>query len=95
MKALYDEKYDDAEKVFNELLADAKANDYEKAMAYQGLANIANDRDDDVNKVLEYTRKSLDLDALPNVTHFGAFLQYANLFRSEETYAEAATATAR
>ncbi|HQW81132.1 MAG TPA: tetratricopeptide repeat protein [Pseudomonadota bacterium] len=92
VKALYDEKYDDAEKVFNELLADAKANDYEKAMAYQGLANIANDRDDDVNKVLEYTRKSLDLDALPNVTHFGALLQYANLSMSEEKYAEAVTA---
>lgn len=92
VKALYDEKYDDAEKVFNELLADAKANDYEKAMAYQGLANIANDRDDDVNKVLEYTRKSLDLDALPNATHFGALLQYANLSMSEEKYAEAVTA---
>jgi hypothetical protein len=91
VKALYDEKYDEAEQNFNDVLADAKANDYEKAMAYQGLANIANDRDDDVARVLEYTKKSLDLNALPNVTHFGALLQYANLSMSEEKYADAVT----
>ena len=91
VKALYDEKYEEAEQNFNDVLADAKANDYEKAMAYQGLANIANDRDDDVAKVLEYTKKSLDLNALPNVTHFGALLQYANLSMSEEKYADAVT----
>lgn len=89
IKALYDEKYDVAEKEMNDVLADAKANDYEKAMAYQALAQIANDRDDDIGKVLEYTKKSLDLDALPNVTHFGALMQYANLSMGEEKYAEA------
>ena len=92
IKALYDEKYDVAEKEMNDVLADAKANDYEKAMAYQALAQIANDRDDDIGKVLEYTKKSLDLDALPNVTHFGALMQYANLSMGEEKYAEAVAA---
>ena len=92
VKALYDEQYDVAEKTFNEVLADAKANDYEKAMAYQGLANVANDRDDDVAKVLDFTKKSLDLNALPNITHFGALMQYANLNMGEENYAEAITA---
>ena len=92
IKALYDEKYDDAEKEMNGVLADAKANDYEKAMAYQALAQIANERDDDINKVLDYTKKSLDLDALPNVTHFGALLQYANLSMGEEKYADAVAA---
>lgn len=92
VKALYDEKYDEAEKSFSEVLADAKANHYEKAMAYQGLAQVANDRDDDVAKVLDYTKKALDLNALPNITHFGSLLQYANLNMSEEKYAEAIVA---
>lgn len=92
VKALYDEKYDEAEKSFSEVLADAKANHYEKAMAYQGLAQVANDRDDDVAKVLDYTKKALDLNALPNITHFGSLLQYANLNMSEEKYAEAVVA---
>ena len=92
VKALYDEKYDDAEQNFSDVLADAKANNYEKAMAYQGLAQIANERDDDVAKVLDYTKKSLDLDALPNVTHFGALLQYAGLSMGEEKYADAVAA---
>ena len=91
VKALYDEKYDEAEQVFGEVLADAKANNYEKATAYQGLANIASERDDDVAKVLEYTRKSLDLDALPNASHFGALLQYANSSMNEEKYEDAVT----
>lgn len=92
IKALYEEKYDVAEKEMNDILADAKANDYEKAMAYQGLAQIASERDDDVNQVLDYTKKSLDLDALPNVTHFSQLLQYASLSMGEEKYAEAVAA---
>jgi tetratricopeptide (TPR) repeat protein len=92
LTALYDEKYDVAEKTFNEILADAKANNYEKALAYQGLASVSNDRDDDVAKTLDYTKRALDLDALPNVTHFGALLQYANLSMGEEKYAEAIAA---
>ena len=89
LKALYDEKYADAEATFNEVLGDAKAGNYEKALAYQALGNIYNDRDDDATKTLEYTRKAIDLDALPNVTHFGAMLQYANLSMVEEKYADA------
>lgn len=92
LTALYDEKYDVAEKTFNEILSDAKANNYEKALAYQGLASVVNDRDDDAAKTLEYTKRALDLDALPNVTHFGALLQFANLSMSEEKYADAITA---
>lgn len=92
IKALYDEKYEVAEKEMNDVLADAKANAYEKAMAYQGLAQIASERDDDVARVLEYTKKSLDLDALPNVTHFSQLVQYANLSMGEEKYADAIAA---
>ncbi len=83
---LYDEKYDAAEKGFNEVLADAKAGNYEKALAYQGLATVANERDDDPIKTIDFTKRALDLDALPNVTHFGALLQYANLNLIEEKY---------
>ena len=84
--ALYDEKYDVAEATFKEVIADPKAGNYEKALAYQGLASVANDRDDDPIKTIEYTKHALDLDALPNVTHFGALLQYANLNMTEEKY---------
>lgn len=86
VNALYDEKYDVAEATFKEVLADPKAGKYEKALAYQGLASVASDRDDDPIKQLEYTKQALDLDALPNVTHFGALLQYANLSMVEEKY---------
>lgn len=89
LKALYDEEYEVAETSFRQVLAEPAANNYEKAMAYQGLANIANDRDDDVAGVLENTKKALELDALPNVTHFGLLLQYANLNMIEERYPEA------
>ncbi len=89
LKALYDEKYDLAETTFNEILADEKAGNYEKALAYQALGNIYNDRDDDTAKTLEYTRKAIDLDALPNVTHFGVMLQYASMSMVEEKYEDA------
>lgn len=92
LEALYDEQYDAAEKAFQEVVADAKANNYEKAMALQGLASVANDRDDNPTKTLEFTKQALDLDALPNVTHFGALLQYASLSLAEEKYEQAIAA---
>jgi tetratricopeptide (TPR) repeat protein len=91
LKAFYDEKYADAEATFNEVLADAKAGNYEKALAHQALGSIYNDRDDDAAKTLESMRKAIDLDALPNITHFGVMLQYANLSMVEEKYADAIT----
>ncbi len=91
LDALYDEKYDVAEVSFKEIIADTKAGIYAQALAYQGLANIANDRDDDTAKTLEYNKKAIDLDALPNVSHFGALLQYANLSMIEEKYEDAIT----
>jgi tetratricopeptide (TPR) repeat protein len=42
--------------------------------------------------VLNFTKKSLDLDALPNVTHFSQVLQYASLSMGEENYADAVAA---
>ena len=89
LDALYDEKYDVAEAGFKDIAADASAGKYAQALAYQGLANIANDRDDDPVKTLEYNKKAIDLDALPNVSHFGALLQYANLSMVEEHYEDA------
>jgi predicted Zn-dependent protease len=92
LKQLDEEKYDDAEPALSEIVADPASGAYAQAMAYQGLAYIATQRDDDIPKSLQFTRKALDLDALPNNTHFGALLQFANYSMGEDKYQDAITA---
>ena len=75
---------DKAEQLLNEILA-KKPNKYEQALAYQGLAQVAYERDD-VDKMLEYNQKALDLDILDNVSHFNLIYQNAQINLQEERY---------
>lgn len=89
--AIDEEDYDKAEKLLNEVLADKKVNKLEQANAYQGLANIYADRDDDLLKQMEYFKKAVDLDALPNASHFALMLGVGQLAFNEDDYDTALT----
>jgi tetratricopeptide (TPR) repeat protein len=91
LDALNEEKYDEAEKIFNEILAEPKALPSEKGTAYQSLGNIAYERDEDSLKAAEFNVKAIETDALPNATHFGLMLLNSQLYLQEEKLDNAIT----
>ncbi|MCE7032345.1 tetratricopeptide repeat protein [Lysobacter sp. GX 14042] len=77
--------------VAEEILADPKANDYEKAYAAQFASQAAYEADD-VQAAIDYMQQAVDLNALDNNSHFGAMLNLAQMQQAADQN-EAALAT--
>ncbi|MGV8941919.1 MAG: tetratricopeptide repeat protein [Lysobacter sp.] len=89
MADLYDEqKGPEALLIAEEIIADPKANAYEKAYSAQLGAQIAYDADD-IAKAINYYQQVLEFDGLDNNSHYGIMLNLAQLQQQEEQYAEA------
>ena len=90
MGKLFDaDKRAEARAVADEILADPKANGYEKAYAAQFAAQIAYEADD-MPAAIAYFQQAIDADGLDNNAHFGIMLNLAQLQQQEEKYAESA-----
>ena len=76
-----------ARQVAEEILADAEANDYEKAYAAQFAAQAAYEADD-LDTAISYQRQVVELDSLDNDGHFNAMLTLAQMQAAHEKYAE-------
>jgi len=88
--ALDEEDFDKAEKLLTEANS-GKASKYEKALALQGLSQIAYERDD-VAKAIELNEQAIALNALDNTSHFNLMYQVAQMYLMDEKYEEALTA---
>lgn len=89
MMKLYDDaKGAEARVVADEVIADEKANAYERAFAAQIAAQIAYEADD-APAAIAYLDKALSYDGLDNNGHYGAMLMQAQLQLQAEKYAEA------
>lgn len=88
MGKLFDaDKREQARAIADEILADSKANGYEKAYAAQFAAQIAYEADD-MAGAIAYFRQAIDADGLDNNSHYGLMLNLAQLQQQEEQYAE-------
>lgn len=86
MYELYqEEKHDQAIAAAEEILGNSRANDYDKAIAYQTLAYVWLDKDS-YPKAIEFLQKALDTNALPNDTHFQMMYQVSQMQMQEEQY---------
>ena len=88
--ALDEEDFAKAEKLLTEANS-GKASKYEKALALQGLSQIAYERDD-VAKAIELNEQAIALNALDNTSHFNLMYQVAQMYLMDEKYEEALTA---
>jgi tetratricopeptide (TPR) repeat protein len=86
-----DGEYDRAKLVLEEVLNEKRASPFEKALALNGLSNIAWEEDDVVN-ALEYNKQAVALDALDNKAQFNAIYQTAQMNLMEENYDDALAA---
>ncbi|MEZ5464087.1 MAG: hypothetical protein R3F22_02455 [Lysobacteraceae bacterium] len=76
-------KEDDVRRLAEEIIAHGKASNYDKAIANQTLAYQAMDQDD-YPGAIQYLQRALDLNALPNDTHFSIMLQVAQMQQAED-----------
>ena len=88
--ALDEEDFAKAEKLLTEANS-GKASKYEKALALQGLSQIAYERDE-VAKAIELNEQAIALNSLDNSSHFNLQYQVAQMYLMDEKYAEALTA---
>lgn len=77
-----------AGEALRELEGNSRLTNYERALVYQGLAQVAYESDD-VDGAISYWQKAVDSDALPNNDHFSLLYQVAQLQLSEERYDQA------
>ncbi len=90
MTKLFDaDKRAESRAIADEILADPKANGYEKAYAAQFAAQIAYEADD-MPAALAYFQQAIDADGLDNNAHYGLMVNLAQLQQQEEQYAESA-----
>ncbi|WP_228482041.1 tetratricopeptide repeat protein [Lysobacter sp. H21R4] len=88
MGKLFDaDKRDEARAIADQIIADPKANGYEKAYAAQFAAQIAYEADDTA-AAIAYFQQAIDADGLDNNAHYGIMLNLAQLQQQEEQYAE-------
>lgn len=91
MMKLYDDaKAAEARAIADEVIADEKANAYERAFAAQIAAQIAYEADDPASAIA-YLDKALSFNGLDNNGHYGAMLMLAQLQLQAEKYNEALT----
>jgi tetratricopeptide (TPR) repeat protein len=88
MKAYDAQKGAEARVIADEVVADDKANAYERAFAAQIGAQIAYEAED-APAAIAYLEKALAFDGLDNNGHYGAMLMLAQLQMQNEKYAEA------
>ncbi len=84
-----EENYSRARSTLQDLEASDRLTDYERAVVYQALAQLAYEESDDANAAIGYWQQAVALDTLPNDTHFQLMYQVAQLHYSEERYDEA------
>ena len=88
MTKLFDaDKRDESRAIADEIIADPKANGYEKAYAAQFGAQIAYEADD-MDAAIAYFQKAVDADGLDNNAHYSIMLNLAQLQQQEEKYAD-------
>ncbi|MCF6300142.1 MAG: hypothetical protein L3J52_03340, partial [Proteobacteria bacterium] len=76
---LADERYDEAKSGLTSMLAKTRDRDaYVQSVIYQLLGHIDSSQGKYTGAAVNF-KKSIDLDALPNRTHFSMMLQYAQL----------------
>lgn len=92
MMGFYDgKKGAEARAVADEILADDKANAYEKSFAAQVAAQLAYDADDTDGAIAMYQRV-IELNGLDNNSHYGAMLNLAQMLQMQERYPESLAA---
>ncbi|MEO6170665.1 MAG: tetratricopeptide repeat protein [Lysobacter sp.] len=90
MTKLFDaDKRAESRAIADEILADPKANGYEKSYAAQFAAQIAYEADD-MPAAIAYFQKAIDADGLDNNAHYGLMVNLAQLQQQEEQYAQSA-----
>jgi len=77
-----------ARELLDKALANTRASEYEKALALQGLSQIAYD-EDDIAGAIDLNRRAVELEALDNAAQFNLLYQQAQLFLMEERYEDA------
>jgi tetratricopeptide (TPR) repeat protein len=77
-----------ARELLDKALANTRASEYEKALALQGLSQIAYD-EDDISGAIDLNRRAVELEALDNASQFNLLYQQAQLTLMEERYDEA------
>ena len=88
MMDLYeDEKGEEARAMADEIIADPKANGYEKAYSAQLAAQIAYEADD-TDAAIDYFKKVIEFDGLDNNAHYNIMLNLAQLEQQQEQYAQ-------
>lgn len=85
VKQLDDDKADEARRIADEILADPKANEYDRAFAAQVAAQAAYDADD-VAAATRYLTQAIEANGLDNNAHYGAMLMLAQLQLQEDQY---------
>lgn len=82
-----EERYDEALKDL-EKLRDSRLSDFELAQVEQALGFIRAQREQ-YRRAIEHFSRAIELDALPNQTHFAMILQVAQLYNAIEEYDKA------
>jgi predicted Zn-dependent protease len=85
---LNDNKKDEAQPLVEKVIANGKASKYAQAFAHQLMAQIYYEADKNDQALAEY-RKAIELDALPNASHFQVIYQTAQLQIQDEKYQDA------
>jgi tetratricopeptide (TPR) repeat protein len=85
---LDDGKTDEARALAEEIIANSKANAYERAFAAQIGAQAAYDTDD-TQAATGYLNQAIEANGLDNNSHFGAMLMLAQLQLQEDQYEQA------
>jgi len=83
-----EERYDEAYESLRRLLARAGRDPYLRAILNQALAQVEWSRGN-YDPALQYFEKAVEIDALPNQTHFALMYQIAQLYFMKERYDEA------
>ncbi len=83
-----DEKYAEAATALNELLKRTKNNDYVKAIGHQLLAQVEWSRER-YPAALKHFETAVELNALPDQTHYALMYQIAQLYYADKRYTEA------
>lgn len=91
VKQLDDDKPDEARRIADEIIADPKANEYDRAFAAQAAAQAAYDADD-IEGAMRYLTQAIEANGLDNNGHYGAMFMLAQLQLQEDQF-EPALAT--
>ena len=83
-----DEKGAEMRTLADQIIANDKANAYEKSFAAQFAMQAANDADDTAGAI-GYLQKAIELDGLDNNSHYNAMFNLAQLQMTEDKYADA------